>query len=86
MHASYIIPEALIEATRVNLQHVGEYMESRLSNIVDYSFKNKNTQKAISKEQERWSDRMGSYGILHTPVWAPESKIKEQLFNDKGAL
>ena len=29
---------------------------------------------------------MGHYGILHTPVWAPESKIKEALFNSQGAL
>ena len=51
MHASYIITEALIEATRVNLQHVGEYMESRLGIEVDYSFKNKMTQKAITPKQ-----------------------------------
>lgn len=47
MHASSVITEALIEATKINLQHVGEYMESRLENVVEYSFKNKKTQKAI---------------------------------------
>ena len=40
MHASYIISEALIVAIELNLQNVGQYIESRLQSV-EHSFKNK---------------------------------------------
>ena len=76
MHASYIISEALIVAIEENLQHVGQYMESRLKKVV-HCFNNKNTQKEITKKHSRESAGMRQYGLLETPVWAPESYIKK---------
>lgn len=79
MHSSYQVTEALILGTKLALQGVAEYLESRLQDV-KHEFPI-NTQNSIKPRKIRQGQSMGKYGLFQTPVCGSESTIKQSLFS-----
>ena len=79
MHSSHFTTAAVIEATRLGLPSMKEYLDQRLKHI-EHSFDSK-THNQIKKSCKKENFAMGEYGSLLTEIWVPEHKIKDQLFD-----
>ena len=73
MHSSHFTTAAVIEATRLGLPSMKEYLDQRLK-LVEHSFDSK-TQQAIKASCIKSNHAMGEYGSLLTKIWVPEHEI-----------
>lgn len=70
MQSSSLINEAIIQAVKIGLPSVGEYLESRLMSA-KHCFSS-STQRAIRADRLRETPGMGEYGLIRTQIMAPE--------------
>ena len=82
MHSSFEVNEALLEAIRISLPGIGDYLESLLLDA-DHVFQIK-TQRSISPKMIRNSVAYGDYASINTTSWAPRSAITDELFEKEG--
>lgn len=84
MHSSQVIHQAVIEAVRIGLPSIGEYLESRM--IKPHHCFESSTQYQIKKKVQKQTSSMGVYGLLKTKVWVKEDEIKDEMFEKQGAM
>ena len=84
MHSSQFITEAVIAATRLGLESLREYLETRMMRV-DHCFPN-NTQHDIDSDHLFENPAMNEYGRLKTQIWKSEKVIQDQLFDPTKPL
>ena len=84
MHSSFFTIDAVNLALSLGLESIKDYLESRLQSV-EHCFEAK-TLNGFSKTKMEYSPSMGDFAKMHTKIWAPESQIKNELFDVKKAL
>ena len=84
MHSSHFINEAIIKATRLGLEPMSDYFDSRLQKV-SHCF-DSTTQLPILDSVKKESPTFGTYGSITTPIWHNEGLIRNQMFSKTGKL
>ena len=84
MHSSYFITDAVIEASKLYINNIGDYLDSRIMKV-SHSFKT-STQHEIKSSRLRESPEYGEYGYSLCPLWVEESRVTDQVFEPDSTL
>ena len=80
MHGGDGIVDSVINAIKIDLKGIGDYLDGRLQSG---NYFTQNSQRPIKSEEEiDGGDMIGIYACMNLECWARESIIKEKLFND----
>lgn len=84
-HPGVALVDAAVTAMTLEVPGIGDYLDARMIKGDERQFFKTRTQKPIREDKMFETDTMAEFGVIKADVWASETEVKHELFDETGS-